>query len=88
MIDWALAGKTATVTIACLVIAAIIVKRTREWYAPKKTVEQEQHDSRLIVGTIPQHNPGVSVGEWTDDFDDPLWHVMNVVQQNRAASGL
>lgn len=79
MTDWAFAGKLTTVTIACLVIAAVIVKRAREWYRAPLTVEQERQG--VVVGMIPQHSPGVSVGDWVDEYQiDPAYDALEAIR--------
>ena len=70
MIDWGFYGELTTVTIACIAIAAVIVKRARERYRPALTVEQEQAESRQVIACIGQHHP--SEPEEYQSLDDPI----------------
>lgn len=63
--NWGLAGQITVVVIPSLVLLHVIVKRSREWYAPRLTVEAEQVESRQVIACIGQHHP--AEGDCADD---------------------
>lgn len=82
MIDYGFYGQLATVTIVCICIAHIIVKRAREYGRPIITVEREQEEVREVQATLGQHHP--TIGS-LDHYRDPMWQVVNLLgETNRA----
>jgi hypothetical protein len=82
VIDFALAGKLTTVAVASIALLIVIIKRAREYAKPRQiTVEAQQVESRARVLYLPQHNPGVSVGEWTDEHAvDPAYDAIEAIR--------
>lgn len=78
--NWARAGQTLAVLIPLAVIAAIVVKRIKESvYRTPLTVEQERQG--VLVGMIAQHSPGVSVGDWVDEYQiDPAYDALEAIR--------
>ena len=65
--------------------AWLVGKEVRERHETK-TVEQEQQASRDVVASLGQHSPGITVGEYVDEYDDARWHLIDEIHRANTAS--
>lgn len=66
--------------LAAMWLAWLIGKEVRERH-DAKTIDQEQRQTRAVVGFIPQHSPGVSVGDWSDEAQvDPAYDALEAIR--------
>ena len=80
MIDWALAGKVATV-IATPFVVRFLWKRSAD--PNPLTVEQEEEERRAIIASIPQKYPATRDA---DEYEAPQWALVDQIHRTNCSS--
>lgn len=81
-------GTFIGICVGSFALLAVIIRRAHEYGKPApQTVEQEQAASREVIGYIGFHHPA---SDEADQYcaDDPIQSVMNIMSDNRTATGL
>ena len=88
--NWALAGQIATGSVAAIAVLAVILKRAREFGKRCPTVENEQIQSRSIVGNIPQWEWRALQDAENDEIncDDPCFALLHEIAIRNQAQQL